>query len=160
MLFLYKKYKQSRQNKIFLVFLLIFVLLTFYNILSSIKYLQLDKYNNLGKIGTEYFIFDEADTPGTQELGLSFRERMCNRCGMIFEFKESGNFAFWMKDMRYDLDMIYVDEHKKVVEILRGFKKESYPAVYQNENPSKYVIELNSGAVDGYGIKIGDVLDY
>lgn len=105
-------------------------------------------------------MLDEANGSGEQQLGLSFRNYMCSRCGMIFVFPAEDRYAFWMKDMRFNLDMIYLSRDKKVVEIFENFRKETYPNVYENSAGAQYVIELNSGTVNRYGIKIGDVLDY
>lgn len=158
------KFKSLKQKDKFYILIFIFLVLFFYNIFSTYRYYQLDKYNYIAKINSKYFLLDKAVTSGEQELGLSFRDRMCERCGELFIFEREGIYPFWMKDMRFDLDIIYLDKDKKVIDIFTNVKKENYndksPEIIVSNIRTKYVLELNAGSTEKYGIKLGDVLDY
>src|SRR3989338_5042145 len=55
-----------------------------------------------------------ADTPEKRALGLSGRETLGNDEGMLFVFDEPNTRQFWMKNMNFALDIIWIDENKKV----------------------------------------------
>lgn len=104
-----------------------------------------------------------ADTSEKREQGLSGREDLGNFDGMLFVFPELSYQTFWMKDMNFDLDMIWLDEKGTVVQIDRNVKASGY----DQENPDlsekissrseiKYVLELNSGKSDLLNIRVGD----
>ncbi len=79
---------------------------------------------------------------------------------MLFEFSEERDNRFWMKDMKFDLDMIFIDSNRQIVSIAKSVKKESYPNTITSELPSQYVLELNAGEVDKLDIKLGDVVKW
>ena len=54
------------------------------------------------------FQVETVSTPEGRAKGLSERERICERCAMLFLFEKEGNYSFWMKGMRFDLDMIWI----------------------------------------------------
>jgi len=96
----------------------------------------------------------------SRELGLSYRYGMCSKCGMLFTFDEERDNKFWMKDMKFDLDMLFIDRDKRIVGIRKDVKKESYPEVISSDIPSQYVLELNAGVVSKLDIKEGDMLEW
>ena len=117
--------------------------------------------------------FEVADTNILRAWGLSDRSSLCKACGMLFVFPENGYYGFWMKDMNFDLDIIFLDENKKIVDIYANVSKDSYlrntidnpnrergSRVYKNTTPAKYVIEINAGQSKIYGLKVGDVLQW
>ena len=58
-----------------------------------------------------------ADTPAKQERGLMFVKNLPENEGMIFVFDHDQEQAFWMKNTLIDLDMVFVDSHKKVTSV-------------------------------------------
>jgi uncharacterized membrane protein (UPF0127 family) len=80
--------------------------------------------------------------------------------GMIFLFKESGNYPFWMKNTLIPLDMLWLDETFRVVHI-----SERVPPCQADPCPSyppgvtaRAVLELNGGRARQLGLKEGDQL--
>ena len=59
-------------------------------------------------IGAERIEVLIADTPEERVLGLSGRKMLEGREGMLFVFPEEGYYAFWMKDMRFAIDMCWL----------------------------------------------------
>jgi uncharacterized membrane protein (UPF0127 family) len=89
----------------------------------------------------------------TRERGLSGRPSLCSECAMLFVFPDEGKYGFWMKGMRFPLDIVWVDGEGTVVHIERAVLPES-TQVYLPGNPARYVIELNAGAAAK--VRLGD----
>lgn len=109
-------------------------------------------------LGDSQFDMQIADTSELQELGLSYRTGLEKNNGMIFVFQKDNYYPFWMKDMSFDIDMIWVNSTGKVTYIVSGAKPDSYPTTYQAPELSRYVIELPTGAAAENNIKVGDLL--
>lgn len=101
-----------------------------------------------------------ADTVKTQSKGLSGRKSMPRNEGMLFVFPREGKQCFWMKDMHFSLDMIWLNEHQKVVSIDRNVSPGTYPQQFCGDASTMYVIELNAGQASKEGIVRGDTLNF
>ncbi len=101
-------------------------------------------------------IADVADTPETQAQGLSGRDSMDDGAGMLFVFQQPGLYAFWMKDMHFPLDFIWINENYQIIDITKNIPPESYPQTYQPSSPAKYVIEVSAGWTDKHSVNLGD----
>lgn len=158
----------SRILKVFLVFYLIFLAL--YLIFIYPEQIQTQpsvKLYNLpeeGKIREEKFIkvqindkeflLEVADEPKEWEKGLSGRVNL-EGDGMIFIFPESDYYGFWMKDMRFSLDFVWVGESGVIVDITENVSPETFPKVFYPSKPVKYVIEFPAGYVQKYKLTQG-----
>lgn len=96
-----------------------------------------------------------ADTESSRELGLSGRPSMKDDEGLLFAFDLPGQYGFWMKDMLFPLDIIWINQNGVVVEIERDARPESYPQTYMNKSPASYVLEVNAGIAEERGLYIG-----
>lgn len=96
-----------------------------------------------------------ADTKSSRELGLSGRPVMKDNEGLLFVFDVPGRYGFWMKDMIFPLDILWINENGIVVEIERKATVESYPKTFINAAPASYVLELNAGVAEKQGLFIG-----
>lgn len=96
-----------------------------------------------------------ADTKSSRELGLSGRPKMNDNDGLLFIFDHPGRYGFWMKDMLFALDIIWINQNGVVVEIERNATPESYPKAYINKSDANYVLELNAGIAEKHGLFIG-----
>jgi uncharacterized protein len=99
-----------------------------------------------------------ADTPQASERGLSGTVSLPKDAGMLFIFVVPGKYGFWMKDMNYPIDMVWIGADKKVLGIARDVKPESYPEVFYPPSPMSYVLELNSGGARDHDIATGTKL--
>jgi len=99
---------------------------------------------------------DVAYTREQHAKGLSGRESLSPDSGMLFVFNNSGQYLFWMKDMNFPIDIIWVDENYKIVFIEKNAKPESYPSLFGGKVDSKYVIETVSGFSDKNKLQVGD----
>jgi uncharacterized membrane protein (UPF0127 family) len=96
-----------------------------------------------------------ADTKSTREQGLSGRTGLKDNEGMLFVFDTPGRYGFWMKDMLFNLDLIWINQEGIVVEVERNASKDSYPKTYMNASPASYVLEVNAGVAEEQGLFIG-----
>jgi len=99
-----------------------------------------------------------AKSAADQEKGLSDRDSMANDHGMLFVFESEANWGFWMKGMRFSLDIIWFDSQRNVV-----FIEQDLPPCTPQECPiytptanAMYVLEVNAGFVQNHNIVAGD----
>lgn len=100
-----------------------------------------------------------ADTPNERSLGLMYRKGMDENQGMLFVFPEEEMRSFYMRNTEFSLDIIYLDKDRKVVSIIKRakpFDETSLPS----EAPAMYVLEINGGLADKWGIEKGDSIEY
>lgn len=109
-------------------------------------------------INDETFVMFIADNPVTQARGLSFIAELPEMTGMLFVFSEKYIPKFWMKDMRFGLDMIWLDEVGTVVDIHQNIMPDTYPETFSPIEPAQAVIEVTAGTVDTLGIGVGDTI--
>ncbi len=98
-----------------------------------------------------------ADTQASRELGLSGREKIGDDEGLLFVFDEPGRYGFWMKDMKFSLDMVWINQNGVVVDIERNVTPESYKQkkTYINQSEAAYVLEINAGLAEKFGLYLG-----
>ena len=118
-----------------------------------------EKRGTLNIEGKVEFKVDFAATPEQRTQGLSDREYLAADEGLLFVFQSPGRHSFWMKDMNFAIDIIWIDENKSVVDISENASPESYPDyAFSSSQEALYVLEINGGLVQKYGIKVGDSL--
>jgi hypothetical protein len=92
-----------------------------------------------------------------QVRGLRFTQDLDANEGMLYMFDSEGYHAFWTKDMRYPIDIIFISAAMEVVDILQDISPcgQSCP-IYRPGHAAAYVLEVNGGYVDQHHIEIGD----
>ncbi|KKR31903.1 MAG: hypothetical protein UT65_C0014G0002 [Parcubacteria group bacterium GW2011_GWF2_39_8b] len=88
--------------------------------------------------------------------GLSGHKGLSDNEGMLFIFDKPDNYGFWMKDMRFPIDIIWLDQNFKVVHVEKSVATSTYPKVFYPSGPATYVLEVNSGISDSINLQIGD----
>lgn len=102
-----------------------------------------------------------ADSDSEQSKGLSGRENLASNSGMLFVYKTQGVRRFWMKGMKFPIDIVWI-KNGSVVDVLLDAKPpqpntpDSKLTVYQPNESVDQVLEVNSGFVNANGISIGD----
>lgn len=113
------------------------------------------------KIGTAEINVDLALTPEEQTQGLSGRRNLNEDEGMLFVFSNAGKYDFWMKDMNFPIDMIWIDSNHKIIYIKKDAQPDSYQATYGPDTVNtKYVLEVVSGFSDKHNVKVGDIVEF
>jgi len=100
-----------------------------------------------------------ADNAYEREKGLMYRHSLPDNAGMLFIFEQSGPLSFWMRNTYIPLDIIFADENRQIVTIQKNTKPLSYAQIPSKRN-SKYVVEVNAGFCDKYGIAVGDFITF
>ena len=98
-----------------------------------------------------------ADTEARRELGLSGRESMPTDEGMLFVFPIEGKFSFWMKDMKFPIDILWLANDGSIIYIQKSVSPDTYPQEFAPETGlARYVLELPSGYSQEHNLDIGD----
>ena len=101
-------------------------------------------------------------TKEARERGLMFRPRLAPRTGMLFIFPTVARHAIWLKNCLIALDLVWMDDAKRVVAIEAGAPpcaKDPCP-IYEPPIPSRYVLELPAGAAQAEGLAVGKVIQF
>lgn len=94
-----------------------------------------------------------------QAKGLSGRKSLGAREGMLFLYAKPGFYSFWMKDMTFPIDIIWISEEYEVVDITSNIQPDSFPRTFAPQKASQYVLEVNAG-VAGNIAHVGDKVTF
>ncbi len=106
-------------------------------------------------IGTTPVVVELATSDAQRELGLSGRVALNEGTGMLFVFDEEGMWGFWMKDMQFPIDILFLADTGEVISLNTNVSPDTYPQVLYPSSPVRYVLELPAGAAQKYGIAQG-----
>lgn len=98
-----------------------------------------------------------ADTGSTRGQGLSGRAGLAADEGMLFVFPEDGEYAFWMKDMLFSIDILWLSANGEVVYMAQNISPDTYPQSFRSDVPARYVLELPAGYAGAHGVSVGDI---
>ncbi|MCP6718773.1 MAG: DUF192 domain-containing protein [Patescibacteria group bacterium] len=126
-----------------------FVLQNKLNDLSSAKSLFPIKINDI-RIEVEL-----VETLEERTRGLSNIRKLSENQGMFFVFQEPKLYPFWMKDMRFSIDIIWISGDGKIVDIIKNIQPDSFPQIFKPREPAQYVLEVNAGWTDKNNIDVG-----
>ncbi len=101
-----------------------------------------------------------AKDSAAQQKGLSGRRCMKAHHAMLFPFTETGTHCFWMKDMRFPIDIIWLNEAKEVVHIEHNVSPDSYPNSFCPDEAARYVLELKAVQAKRLGIEPGTAVNF
>lgn len=100
-----------------------------------------------------------ADELGEQQSGLMYREELGKLQGMLFIYDPARFQVFWMKNTFISLDIIFADKDGRII----NFHEYTIPSSeqkYPSEGVSMYIVEVNAGFCEEYGINPGDRIVY
>lgn len=107
------------------------------------------------------FEVEVADDFEERARGLMFRDGLPADHGMLFVYDQEQPLAFWMKNTRIPLDILFFDRERRLVSVRKrvppcslGDRCPSYPG----HKPAMYVLELNAGRAEALGVAPGDVI--
>lgn len=106
-------------------------------------------------IGDKTYSLELAKTPTEKARGLSFRTGLAADQGMLFLFDAPGYYPFWMKDMSFDLDLVWIGADDRVVAVTTAKASDGLKPLYP-PSPILKVLEVNanSGIQAGQSITI------
>ena len=103
-----------------------------------------------------------ADTVEKRSLGLGKRSGLENGWGMLFVFEKRKQHGFWMKDMQFPLDIIWLENHR-IVHILRNIQPAipgEKPQTMSPPVPANFVLEIDAGRASELKLQLGHHVYY
>ncbi len=97
-----------------------------------------------------------ADSDCKRTLGLSGRKKTTKDTGMLFVFSEEAEHTIWMKDMKFSIDVLWLNSEGEVVWLEKNVSPDNYPDFLGEGFFSKFVLETSSGFIEENNIQIGD----
>jgi uncharacterized membrane protein (UPF0127 family) len=147
--------RNKKKISIFFSFFLLSLML-FCAASSSRKYVKVFLPNGFS-LTAELAVTDQE-----RQLGLMFRDKINWDQGMLLVFKREGIYHIWMKNMRFSIDILWLDREKRIVHIETNVppcRKEPCPS-YAHSNPALFVLELKAGKVNKQQLKLYDKLEF
>ncbi len=105
-------------------------------------------------------------TPEEITRGLSYRESLPPGTGMLFVYPDEAPRSFWMFEMRFPLDMVWIGGDCRVVDITENApppepdQPNSELPLFSPKVPARYVFEVNAGEARQHGVDIGDRVEF
>jgi len=112
------------------------------------------------KIGKTVLIVEEAKTNEEKSNGLSDREKLGEYSGMLFVFEKVGDYGVWMKNMKFPIDIAWLNAKKEIIYIEKNISPDTYPKVFYSPTESSFILETNAGFFEKEEIKIGDLAKF
>lgn len=99
-----------------------------------------------------------ADSDIERQQGLSNTNNLSDGSGKFFIFDNPGIYGFWMKDMQYGIDIIWVDSDWRIIAIDKDISPETYPAIFYPPSDVLYVLEVGAGFSTQYNLSVNQLL--
>lgn len=107
------------------------------------------------------FKLEVAKTQQEKEIGLSAKKMFGQNSGMLFLFERPAYYSFWMKNMKFPIDIIFI-RNGRIVTIHKNVKpptsNSENPPIYNSTEPADSVLEINAGLSEKYRFKEGDIV--
>jgi uncharacterized membrane protein (UPF0127 family) len=112
-------------------------------------------------IDTAKIKVEEVKTQTQREKGLSGRPCIEPDRGMLFVFDHPGQYAIWMKDMRFPIDIVWISAGHKTVGLEVNVAPSTYPDRFVNKDqPAQYVLELKANRAKELNIGLGTTINF
>ena len=135
-------------------------------ILLGISYYSFSRYNeDTVDINGYIFKVELVQSSEATSLGLSGRESIAHDEAMLFIFSDKKIRSFWMKDMNFDIDLLWIDDNQivaweKNMPAWQNVKADYDLPVYNSPQPIDKVLEIRAGLIDELNIQIGDTIEF
>lgn len=106
---------------------------------------------------TTYNLEKVADS-ASQAKGLSGRTGLANNAGMLFTYPDTAKRCMWMKDMKFNIDIVWFSAEHRISSIVSDLSPATYPQSYCAD--AQYVIELPSGSTNRAGLRVGQIVQF
>jgi len=107
-------------------------------------------------IGETAITIERLTTRDELVKGLSGRESIPAKHAALFLFDRTDYHGIWMNDMRFALDVLWLNDYDEVVYIQQNISPTTFPDVFKPNKPARSVLEFNAGFVKRNAIKVGD----
>lgn len=111
------------------------------------------------QIRDQRLLVEVAKTAAQKIRGLGKRDSLAPNCGMLFPYAKADYYAFWMKGMRFDLDILWIRDHRIVDIRAHVPAPRGTPLIqYRPRVPADHVLEVEAGYAERHGWAIGDLV--
>jgi uncharacterized membrane protein (UPF0127 family) len=121
---------------------------------GELTILAVDKDSIKAKLDIEI-----ADSDYETQTGLMYRTSMEENQGMLFIFPTTEMHSFYMKNTEFSLDILFIDENLKIATIRANTKPYDETGI-SSQVPVKYVLEIDAGLTNKWGLKVGDRIEF
>ena len=116
------------------------------------------------RVGEAEFLVELAITTEEKTQGLSDRPSLAPDTGMLFVYQSEGRPSFWMRNMHFPLDILWIGQDCTVVDAslgvpLPGQTLAQLPT-YSPSVPTLHVLEINAGEAAANGVQTGDAVEF
>lgn len=98
-------------------------------------------------LGDGAFTVRVAKSDEARTKGLSGTSSLPEDEALLFVFDTDSKWGIWMKDMNYSIDIVWLDDSKKVVDTALNVSPQTYPRVFTPKKDARYVVEFAAGTV-------------
>ena len=110
------------------------------------------------------FVLVLALTSDQHFRGLAGREELAVDAGMLFVYRNMATLSFWMKDTVIPLDILFIDEDRRIVDIHTMLPQPGLRASeltrYKSRSPAMYALEINGGLAETLGFEVGMMVGF
>lgn len=128
-------------------------------ILAGIGFWYLSSKKTTVTINNHTFSVDVAQTQKEKEIGLSEKTSLNQGSGMIFPFATPSYYAFWMKNMKIPIDIVFIHDNRVVTiySSIEPSKSENLNLpTYEPTEPADMVLEIPAGDANAFHLQKGD----
>lgn len=139
-----------------LFFLILGLIIIFGSAFLFFKESSLEKnQTKIIKINNVSVTVEVANTPEARAQGLSGRKMLPEGAGMLFIFDSPAQYGFWMKNMNFAIDIVWINAEMHIIGIEKQVSPETFPKMFYPSQAVKYVLELPAGFSDEHRIDLG-----
>lgn len=113
------------------------------------------------RINQMTYLVETAITTEEQTRGLSYRDQLEENRGMLFIYNEERAWQFWMNEMKFPIDVIWIAGNKVVdisPDVPDPAKTNNIPVIMSPKVPARFVLEVNAGSANKHNIQVGDAV--
>ena len=141
-------------KKIFILFIAILIFIVIFFFISK------NKTQSEVILNGKTFSVEVVSSQSALERGLSGHKPLLENQGMLFIFPKPDNYGFWMKDMTFPIDIIWIKSSFEIIYIEKSLLPETYPKIFYPNSPALYVLEISAGISHKINLKIGDIVKF
>ena len=123
---------------------------------GTVLWWQMNQDESLLRLDGHSYHITVMRTDAELQKGLSDTSSLPAGQAMVFVFPRDDKWAMWMKDMKYPIDIVWLNDNKQVIDSAKNAQPSSYPQKFTPSESARYVIEFPSGTVANVGIQNGD----
>lgn len=96
------------------------------------------------------------DTPVAAQKGLSGQTSLPSKQAVLMVFPEPGRYGIWMPEMKFPIDVIWLDQNQTIVYLIPNMSPNSYPQTFYPTKPAKFILEANIKTIENNHLQLGD----